>query len=417
VPLVDPERRERLAALLPTKPAPPPVRRRRSTVALVLGAMLLVSSGAAIEALTTRDVDARAALAPEGWVEERGSEARDAAAKALFVFPPVDEPEHSTAYTVVRALEQHEGPEHDAALELAAELRAELASTLVRLGDEYWTQEAGRGFASAYYDQALLFDPEHEVARERSSLDAAGLQAFTVRAAALAFSDSELLGAEPLVVLAAPDSEARAGQLQLLRDKRSRRATELDRTLAKLCGLSTEIGAESRRREGPLAAEAGSPLDPAEVGRGSTPVPRADPESVGVLEQSAPAELGRARTDRTRAKALASKGQAAFAAGELPRAEALFEQALGEDRRHVVALAGLRDVAFERSAYDRAVELGERVVHERPRAAEHRLRLGDAYLKVLRYHDALEQYERASTLGESRADWRIDKVRKKLGLD
>ena len=81
------------------------------------------------------------------------------------------------------------------------------------------------------------------------------------------------------------------------------------------------------------------------------------------------------------------------------------------------ALAGLRDVAFERSAYARAVKLGERVVRERPRAAEDRLRLGDSYLKVLRYHDALEQYELAHALGEDRADWRIDKVRKKLGVE
>jgi tetratricopeptide (TPR) repeat protein len=83
----------------------------------------------------------------------------------------------------------------------------------------------------------------------------------------------------------------------------------------------------------------------------------------------------------------------------------------------VAALAGLRDVAFERGAYERAVKLGERAVRERPRAAEHRLHLGDAYLKVLRYRDALAQYERAKALGERRADWRIAKVRKTLGTN
>lgn len=407
LPLVDPERRARLAALLP-KAAPPP-RRRRSTAALVLGALLLVSSGAAIEALTTRDVDAHAGLAPMAWVEERGNEARDAAAKALFVFPPVDEPEHATAYTVVRTLERHEGPQRDAALELAATLRAELAATLVRLGDEYWTQTGGRGFASAYYDQALLFDPRHPLARARSSLDAAGLQALTVRAAALAFSESELLGAEPLVVLALPDAESRTSELLALRDKRSRRAAELDRTLAKLGGLSLPVAADGPLGKGTREPDGGDEpsIRAAGVGGGGEPARVAEP--IG-------AESEPARVDRTRAKALASKGRAALVAGELGRAEALFEQALGHDRHQVVALAGLRDVAFERSAYDRAVRLGERVVRERPRMAEDRLRLGDAYLKVLRYHDALEQYERAHALGEDRADWRIDKVRKKLGL-
>jgi tetratricopeptide (TPR) repeat protein len=425
LPMVEPARRERLAALLPD--APPRRTRRRSTLMLVAGAVLLLSSGAAIEAFASREAGLEQLTAP-GWVEERDGEARAAAAKALFVFPPVDEPNHATAYSVVHALERHEGAQQSAARALAVALRAELASTLVRLGDHYWAKEGGRRFAVAYYDQALLFDPEHAVARERGSLGEMELAALARRAAVLAFSESELLGAEPLVVLAAPDPDARSHELVALRDKRQRRQAALDRTLAELGELSPPALADGGMRRdstqhppAPAAVVATAPRapsDPTQVaaqGVGPASVAAADAEEpdAPVAEPLGPAQAG---PDRARAKALASEGAAALAAGHLEHAQALFEQSLGHDRHLVVALAGLRDVAFERGAYDRAVTLGERVVRERPRSAVHRLHLGDAYLKVLRYRDALAQYERAHALGERRADWRIEKVRGKLGL-
>jgi len=414
LPLVDPERRARLAALLPDAPVPAK-RWRRSTMALVAGAALLLSIGAAIETLVVREADGHAQLTASRWLDERGVEARDAAAEALFVFPPVEEPDHVTAYTVVRTLEQHEGPERDAALGLAIVLRAELASTLVRLGDDYWGKREGRPFAAAYYDQALLFEPRHPVARERSSLSESDLEAFARQAELLAFSESELLGAEPLVVLAAPNAEARADELGALRDRQKRRTATLDHTLTELSGLSTTPLADDQGR----SAASQPALEPlAAAVSEDAPAPRA----AGIVTAQTPAKPTTAAehepslSDRARARVLARKGRRSLAAGDLARAEALFEEALGHDRHQVDALAGLRDVEFERGAYPRAVRLGERAIRERPKAAEHRLRLGDAYLKVLRYRDALEQYEQALALGEERADWRIDKVRQKLGL-
>jgi tetratricopeptide (TPR) repeat protein len=411
LPMVDPERRERLVALLPDTSTPT---RRRSTALVVAGVALLLSSGAAIEALASRQPDL-GELEPSGWVEERGVEARAAAAKAFFVYPPVDEPHHATAYTVVRALERREGSDAHAAVAMATVLRAELASTLVRLGDEYWTKDGGRAFAAAYYDQALLFDPDRAVARERSSIDDAEREGLAIRAASLAFSEAELLGAEPLVVLAAPDAESRSKQLEALRDKRSRRATELERTLARLCGSGSMPAVGGGER--PTTTIARAPAGPTAVtGPAAAPGEVVDPPHAGTVEPTASARRSATRADRARAKELAGDGRAALVSGDLGRAEASFEQALGHDRHCVVALAGLRDVAFERGAYDRAVKLGERAVRERPRGAEHRLRLGDAYLKVLRYRDALEQYEHAHALGETRAEWRIEKVRDTLGV-
>jgi tetratricopeptide (TPR) repeat protein len=50
-----------------------------------------------------------------------------------------------------------------------------------------------------------------------------------------------------------------------------------------------------------------------------------------------------------------------------------------------------------------------------PTNATARLKLGDAYYKVLRYKDALEQYEKAKSHGSSRAAERIAKVNSRLG--
>ena len=410
VPEVEPERRERLAALLPD--APTPAKQRRAMAALGVGAaLLMLSSGVALAALTASEPVAAASVEASSWVEERGLQARAAAAKALFVYPPVEEPDHDTAYTVLRSLERREGDDREPALALAADLRDEFASTLVRLGDDYWLEEGGQPFATAYYEQALLFDPRRARARERVSSSEEELATLAERAETLAFSESELLGAEPLVVLAAPDAASRSKELTGLRSKRARRAASLDRTLARLGGVSVgtlldprEVDAVHPEPEAVAPAEAEAEAD----GRDATE--RAEPSD----RLDAPA-LDEAPADRARAAALAREGETALARGELASAQARFEQALAHDRRNVAALAGLRDVAFERSAYERAVKLGKRVVRARPRNAEHRLRLGDAYLKVLRHRDALAQYERALALGESRAGWRIEKVRRVLG--
>ena len=73
-------------------------------------------------------------------------------------------------------------------------------------------------------------------------------------------------------------------------------------------------------------------------------------------------------------------------------------------------MAGLRDVFFDRGDYGRAAQYGERAVELAPRSASHRLRLGDAYYKVLRMTDARTQYKKALRLGDERARWRLDKV-------
>jgi len=428
LPMVDPERRARLVALVPDTPTLSASPRRRS-VMLMAAAGLLISITTGIDALASRESDLTERVAPSTWVEDRGTEARNAAAKALFVYPPADQPDHPTAYTVVRTLEAHEGPEDDRAQELAEELRDEFASTLVRLGDHYWHKKGGERFARAYYDQALLFDPERSVAQERRSLSESFFERFEQQAATLAFTEAELLGAEPLVVLAAPDVESRREKLVALQEQREQRAAELRDDLVRLGDLNMEDLAVHPGTNRPWApggagkaagasmlvlADQGDDMASYEVAL-EEPAPVVDSRDEEDDEDDDGAALRRAPTSPAQARKLASQGQRAMVSGNVGRAAELFEQALGHDRSNAKALAGLRDVEFERGDYHRAVKLGERVVRKRSKTASHRLRLGDAYLKVLRYRDALAQYEKALALGESRAKWRIDKVRGKIG--
>ena len=76
---------------------------------------------------------------------------------------------------------------------------------------------------------------------------------------------------------------------------------------------------------------------------------------------------------------------------------------------------GLSDVYFDTGKSQKALEYAERAVRASPANQSYRLKLGDAYFKVLRYRDALEQYEKAKAKGSKRAQARIDKVRAKTG--
>lgn len=76
---------------------------------------------------------------------------------------------------------------------------------------------------------------------------------------------------------------------------------------------------------------------------------------------------------------------------------------------------GLADVHFERAEHGKAVTYAEKAIRVAPRHAGYRLKLGDAYFKVLRYEDARTQYTKASELGHSAAQTRLHKLDQKVG--
>src|SRR5690606_3213465 len=96
-------------------------------------------------------------------VERLTNEARAAAGRALWVYPPLDEPSAPTALKHVRTLERL--PE-DRGNERADELRHEFATALVRQGDRYLNEPGGRPFAYEFYGQAVVFEPDNARARE-----------------------------------------------------------------------------------------------------------------------------------------------------------------------------------------------------------------------------------------------------------
>jgi len=125
--------------------------------------------------------------------------------------------------------------------------------------------------------------------------------------------------------------------------------------------------------------------------------------------------LGKAKRDPQKAAELAAQGQAALRSGQRQKATSLFNQAIAYDRKNAKALMGLSDVYFDTGSNQKAINYAEKAVGAAPNSGAYRIKLGDAYFKVLRYKDAKVQYEKAKALGAKRAADRLTKVKAKLG--
>ncbi|MCA9690893.1 MAG: tetratricopeptide repeat protein, partial [Myxococcales bacterium] len=119
--------------------------------------------------------------------------------------------------------------------------------------------------------------------------------------------------------------------------------------------------------------------------------------------------------DPKESRRLSSEAHKALQSGQRKRAETLFHQALAADNRNGAALIGLSDIHFDRSEYPTAVNYAEKAVQASPKNSGYRIRLGDAYFKLLRYADARREYEVAKSLGNKEADDRLAKVKARLG--
>ncbi|MEM6996557.1 MAG: serine/threonine-protein kinase, partial [Myxococcota bacterium] len=137
LPDVEPDRRERILRAMPDPIVH--IAKRRGQVAMLF-ALAFVLALAGVFWPRTDDTHVSAV---DGLV----AEARSAAARAYFVYPPTDEPDLPTAYLRVLELEEHAAPGPSR----AAELRSEFAATLARLGDRYWDEPGGKAFAIDYY--------------------------------------------------------------------------------------------------------------------------------------------------------------------------------------------------------------------------------------------------------------------------
>jgi tetratricopeptide (TPR) repeat protein len=376
--------------------------RRRSHLALALLAAALLAGSAAV---LLRAPAAPAAADPQ--LARLEADARAAAARVAFVYPPADDPNALTAYQAIRALEGLHGPRRGPARELARALRREFAGTLGAFGDRLWARPGGLEFAVDAYAQALLFDPDHEPAASRAELTPGQLARLAAKAAANEFSESELIAVEPLVVLAdaelAPDSPA----LQQARERAVRRTRDRSGALARLTGDAPRGAAAAEPASDAPVADP-TPASDAPV---SDPTPASDaPVSDPTPASDTPLPAAPAPRDPTLVPRLLAQARAAVREGRPADAEKLYERVLAQDGRSAEALAGLTELYFNRGAYQRALGFGGRALRLAPDDAALHLLVGDAAFKAFRLDDARSAYVRAGELGHPEAAKRLAKL-------
>ncbi|MCH9683902.1 MAG: protein kinase, partial [Deltaproteobacteria bacterium] len=339
-------------------------RRRRSTVLAALVAVPLLSAAG---------VGLSFALQPEPTVAQLdlaaslATEARAAAASGYYVHPPAEDPQQPTAYLKILELESLDSAVQDRAGEVARGLRNEMAGALVRLGDKYFDQPGGPPFAADFYATALVFDPNHERARQRSVLTAGELADLRAKAASGEFSEAELVAVEPLSVLAETDEQARKVKARkVIRGKRT--ASSSRARLARLLDAETAAAVDDPNALAVRASgEEPGPTVAATRGHDPEGDPTVDDDTDSTPHAAAPTAPALASDrdvlrDRKAAKAEVSRGTAALRRGDLSAAESHFHHALELDRSSVRALEGLTDLYFERGDYNRAVRFGKRGV-------------------------------------------------------
>ena len=391
---------------------------------------------------------------PHDRIEELADAAHEAAAKTFYVYPPPEERETPTAYRMVVELESLAGADDDAGDERAAELRKEFAGTLTMLGDRYFAEDGGAPFATDYYAQALIFDPDNEHARERVAMTAGELAAFRQRAESGGFSDAELEAAQLLAIVAIDDEDDRNDKLADAFAKPNRTGLATRQAVAQLVGEREQArvfrgsGASAAKAEPKPEADAQPEPEPSgddESTGGDEVIVDGDAEAEPETQPATPTPSARkggkssgkspppaapaepaieddpldtpsaTKADPEKAAALVDKAASAMRRGDLGEAESLLHQALAANRRSHRALIMLSELYYQRSKYPAAAKFAEKAVAISPNNANYRLQLGDSYFKVLRYTDARKQYEKAKDLGASKAASRLERLDDKLG--
>ncbi len=380
--------------------------RRRIWIGVAVAAALSVGS-AGVGAVFFRPPPTAAQLSE---TEQLVLEARAVAAQAYFVYPDPDDPEGATAYKKVLALEALDDADDRGATQDAAGLREEFAETLVRLGDDFYARDGGRPFAADYYAAALVFVPDLERARERTTLTPGEVADLRDKSSAGTWSDAELAAGAALAALAAPDPEARIDRLRALGGRRGAVAASTSARMRPLLSKAERAVLDEPIPGAPAAPEPDAKdLSADEAG---TDPPQPVPEDE-VDDDPAPDASGSSRADR--GKSATQAGLTALREQRFDDAQRLLGQAVAQDRRNARALAGLAELHFERGSYRKAVDFGERAVKRSPRNGGYRILLGDAYFKTLAFNGARRQYERARELGHPKAKARLRQLGTEMG--
>jgi serine/threonine protein kinase/tetratricopeptide (TPR) repeat protein len=405
--------RDRLLREMPD-PTDPLEERSHRWVWPLVAAVCLVGGVVATYLVVTRGSTSEQPA--DDGVDALVAEARAAAARSWFVYPPSDDPKAPTAYAKVRELE---GLGTAKSRTRAAELRAELADTLLRLGDAYWERDGGRPFAVEYYTQALVFDRTAARAIERSQALPAELDALEEKASVQDFSEAEILENEPLMVLAGQDDIERARRLDKLRAAREDKAT--DSKIAELLATTPPTPQPlPQPQPQPSAAAPTSPatkaVDPfaPTPASGAAAAPAAEPAEPDAAEDDAevpaeptkPSATKAGAEEQAGAKDLADSGRAALKAGDRDKAESLFKMALTYDADNAASLAGLVEIYKGKGATAKAATYADKLAAATGSAAHH-LDAGDLRRKLGDTDAAKKHYQRAAALGDKTAAARL----------
>ncbi|MCR9159979.1 MAG: protein kinase domain-containing protein [Nannocystaceae bacterium] len=144
----------------------------------------------------------------------------------------------------------------------------------------------------------------------------------------------------------------------------------------------------------------------------SRPRPAADARTAGPTKAPAAAPEAPASeptwNERRRARVEVRRGNRAAKTGASADARKHFEKALALDPRRADAHAGLADLDFDAGHHRAALRHARLAVRLSPRNAEHRIRLGDSYLRLSQRAKARAQYQRAQSLGSRIATRRLE---------
>jgi tetratricopeptide (TPR) repeat protein/tRNA A-37 threonylcarbamoyl transferase component Bud32 len=329
----------------------------------------------------------------------------------------------------------------------ADDLRRRYASALSLVGDEL--AKAGLPhLATPKYKEALLFAPTDATLLSKAELSADEQVRLRERTRPQAAKSSPPRPA-PAPTTADEAKEA-AGSAYLLA-ARQERFSEARLALRSLANLDKDgweqakLADAFRRRADELWAQGQAnrarpfyqltaELDPLDVEAkrrgqadpGAASKEPAKPSPAAALEAAAlkkapvaaaPVEdFKSAPRDPKTSHAAVDRGKTALGRLSLQEAETSFNLALEADPSNAAAIAGLAEVAFERSRYTDALDYARRAVQQAPRTGRYHVLVGDAYFKLLRYADAKAAYERALRLGpgQEMAKSRLERLRIKL---
>jgi tetratricopeptide (TPR) repeat protein/predicted Ser/Thr protein kinase len=443
LPAVDELWRKKLAARMPSPWGP-------QKKALLGAALALALSGAAVAlyfgALRAPQVVVRyveVTRTAEAEAVARWLERAEAAARAQRYVKPA----HDCALThVLHAEAEHArlgGPPGERSRG-ADRLRQMFASTLVGIADELNRANLG-DLAALKYREALLFTPDDRklAAIARLTSEETARLRERVRAPRPA-PNAAPPPARPSAESRAEEAKETAANAYLLaaREGRFSEARFALRALAALDrnGIERAKLADAFRRradalwpDDPASArplyQLTSELDPgdAEAARRSQPPPAATvTRAPAPRSAAAPTAAGRSRAegealpsaprDLGASRSATATGRAALARLALAEAETAFSRALRSDPSNAAAIAGLAEVAFERSRYADALDYARRAVTLSPQSSRYLVLLGDAHFKLLRFADAQAAYQRARRLSPANdlIRSRLDRVHARL---